>query len=167
MPETVSLGQGKTMTIDINELNNFIVRAKAATYVGDGEHVAPCRMGSHDLSFSDNDWTYHDSYFGGTDFIGEEVVYFKEKPVWAMNYYGRILRDDLLTAAEAGQMIKASLSRMYKENRFLGGFEHMQNDLTYVDTSEGSADHFHGRESIRRGTDLAYELVYHGGLIRE
>ncbi len=27
------------MTIDIKELNAFIVRAKASTYVGDGEHV--------------------------------------------------------------------------------------------------------------------------------
>jgi len=155
------------MIVDINELKAFIVRAKSATYVGDGEHTAPSRLGSHDLRFTDGKWTYHDSYFGGTDFIGEEVVYFDENPVWAMNYYGHILRDDLLTAAQAGQMIKASLSRMYKDGRFLGGFEYTENDLTYVDTSEGDADHFHGREFIRRGMDIAYELVYHGGLIRD
>ena len=155
------------MTVDVSELNTFIVRAKAATYVGDGEHVSSCRVGSHDLRFTDGKWTYLDSYFGGTDFIGEEVVYFDEKPVWAMNYYGRILRDDLLTGAQAGQMIKASLSRMYKQGRFLGGFEYTEDDLTYVDTSEGSADTFHGRESIQRGQDLAYELSYHGGLIRD
>ena len=155
------------MTVDINELNAFIVRAKAATYVGDGEHTTPCRVASHDLRFVDGKWTYLDSYFGGTDFIGEEVVYFEEKPVWAMNYYGRILRDDLLTGAQAGQMIKASLSRMYKQGRFLGGFEYTEDDLTYVDTSEGRVDTFHGREIIRRGPDLAYELSYHGGLIRD
>jgi uncharacterized protein DUF5680 len=153
--------------IDIAELNAFIVRAKASTYVGDGEHITPCRAGSHDLRFVDGKWAYLDSYFGGTDFIGEEVIYFDEKPVWAMNYYGHILRDDLLTGAQAGQMIKASLSRMYKEGRFLGGFEYAENDLTYVDASEGNADSFHGREFIRRGQDIAYELVYHGGLIRD
>jgi len=155
------------MSIDIDELNAFIVRAKAATYVGSGEHVEPCRLGSHDLRFTDGKWSYLDSYFGGTDFIGEEVVYFEEKPVWAMNYYGYILRNDLLTAAQAGQMIKASLSRMYREGRFLGGFEHTENDLTYVDTSEGNTDHFRGQEHIRRGREVAYELVYHGGLIKE
>ena len=155
------------MTIDLDELAAFIVRAKAATYVGNGEHTTPSRLASHDLRFSDGEWIYHDSYFGGSDFIGEEVVYFDGKPVWAMNYYGRILRDDLLTAAEAGQMIKVSLSRMYEEGRFLGGFEYTQNDLTYIDTSEGSAASFHGRESIRREQDIAYELVYHGGLIRD
>jgi len=155
------------MSADIDALNAFIVRAKAATYVGDGEHVAPCRSGSHDLRFSEGEWAYHDSYFGGTDFIGEEVVYLAEKPAWAMNYYGRILRDDLLTAAQAGQMIKASLSRMYRQGRFLGGFEHTENDLTYIDHSEGSVDCFHGREIIRRGQEVAYELLYHGGLIRD
>jgi hypothetical protein len=155
------------MTVDTDALNAFIVRAKAATYVGDGEHAPPCRTGSHDLRFTDGEWSYHDSYFGGADFIGEEVVYFAEKPVWAMNYYGRILRDDLLSAAEAGQMIKASLSRMYQEGRFLGGFEHTEDDLTYVDTSEGSAGSFHGREIIRRGQEVAYELLYHGGMIRD
>jgi hypothetical protein len=151
----------------LKELNSFIVRAKAATYVGNGEHVTPCRSGSHDLRFTDGEWEYLDSYFGGTDFIGEEVVYFAGKPVWAMNYYGRILRDDLLSGAQAGQMIKASLSRMYQEGRFLGGFEHTESDLTYIDTSEGNADSFRGREIIRREQEVAYELVYHGGLIRD
>ena len=167
MQEIVSLGQDRKMVIDLQELNAFIVRAKSATYVGDGEHVTPCRTGSHDLRFSDGEWNYLDSYFGGSDFIGEEVVYFAGKPVWAMNYYGRILRDDLLTAAQAGQMIKTSLSRMYKEGRFLGGFEYAENELTYVDLSEGSADCFHGRETIRCGPETAYELMYNGGLIRD
>lgn len=167
MRETVSLERGRTMTIDIHELNAFIVRAKAATYVGDGEQVTPCRLGSHDLRFKDGAWSYHDSYFGGADFIGEEVVYFEEKPVWAMNYYGRILRDDLLSGAQAGQMIKASLSRMYLEGRFLGGFEYTENDLTYIDSSEGNADSFRGLEIIQRGKEIAYELQYHGGLIRD
>jgi len=155
------------MTIDVDKLVTFIVHAKAATYVGDGEHTDPCRPGSHDLRFSDGDWAYLDSYFGGTDFIGEEIVYFEGKPVWAMNYYGRILRGELITAAQAGKMIKASLSQMYREGRFLGGFEHQENDLTYVDASEGNAEAFHGREFILCLQEVSYELVYHGGLIRD
>ena len=84
-----------------------------------------------------------------------------------MNYYGYVLRDDLLTGAQAGQMIKASLSGMYQEGRFLGGFQHKENDLTYVDASEGNTERFHGREIIRRQQELAYELLYHGGMIRD
>ena len=151
--------------MDNRSLHDFIVRAKAATYVGDGQPAPSCRPGSHDLKFIDGDWAYLDSYFGGRDFIGEEVVYYNGKPVWAMNYYGRILRADLITPSQAGQVIKASLSKMYLEGRFLGGFEHQHDGFFYTDTNEGDATSFRGREFITRLGETAYELFYHGGLI--
>ena len=150
-----------------SDLHSFIVRAKAATYVGAGAKIAPCRPGSHDLQFTDGDWTYLDSYFGGTDFIGQEAVWHAGQPIWAMNYYGAILKPDLISPAQAGEMIKASLSLMYKEGRFLGGFQHTQADFTYFDTSAGEPEHFTGREWIERDAVKAYELVYHGGLIKD
>jgi hypothetical protein len=156
------------MTINdefLSALNSFIVRAKSVSYVGDGQPAPSCRSGSHDLEFSDGDWFYLDSYFGGRDFIGEEVVYYNERPVWAMNYYGHILRPDLITPAQAGQVIKASLSKMYLEARFLGGFEYQHEGFTYTDTSEGEGTSFRGREFISRLEETAYELFYHGGLI--
>ena len=151
----------------VEQLNAFIVRAKAATYVGGGAKSASCRPGSHDLQFREGPFTYLDSYFGGSDFLGEEVVYVEGKPVWAMNYYGRILEPSLITAEKAGQMIQVSLSKMYAQGRFLGGFEHFAGGLTYVDTSEGDVTSFTGREWIDRAGRRVYELVYHGGLVKE
>jgi hypothetical protein len=151
----------------LKDLNRFIVKAKSVSYVGDGKPVPACRPGSHDLAFSDGDWSYLDSYFGGRDFIGEEVVFYRGKPVWAMNYYGRILRDDIITPAQAGQVIKASLSKMYREGRFLGGFEHEHEGFVYADASQGEVASFRGREYISRSGEMAYELFYHGGLIKE
>jgi hypothetical protein len=156
------------MENDFNQtLHDFIVRAKAATYVGSGAHSASSRPGSHDLHFAEGDWLYIDSYFGGTDFIGEEAVFQAGKAVWVMNYYGYILRPELISGVEAGQMIKASLSRMYKENRFLGGFRHTEGHITYTDTSAGDFTHFTGKEWIERDGVVAYELVYHGGLVKD
>ncbi len=80
----------------LDQHSTFIVRAKAAAYVGQGPKSLSYRPGSHDLQFHDGDFSYLDSYFGGTDFIGQEVVYFRGKPVWAMNYYGRILEPALI-----------------------------------------------------------------------
>ena len=153
--------------MDNRPLHDFIVRAKAATYVGDGQHVPSCRSGSHDLKFTDGNFSYLDSYFGGRDFIGEEVVYHDEKPAWAMNYYGHILNADLITPAQAGQVIKASLSKLYTEGRFLGGFEYHHDGFTYIDANEGDATSFRGRETISRAGETVYELYYHGGLILE
>lgn len=46
-------------------LEEFIVQAKSATYVGGGDKSAtPTRQGSHDLGYREGDWHYVDSYFG-------------------------------------------------------------------------------------------------------
>jgi hypothetical protein len=152
--------------LSLEQLEAFIVKAKAATYVGGGAKSPSCRPASHDLQFRNGDFAYLDSYFGGTDFIGQEVVYYQGRPVWAMNYYGRILRPDTIEAAEAGSIIQRSLSEMYKEERFLGGFEYDTGDGVYTDTSEGDVASFAGKEWITREGIVVYDLVYHGGLIK-
>jgi hypothetical protein len=150
----------------LERLNVFIVKAKAATYVGGGVRSPSCRPGSHDLEFHEGAFSYLDSYFGGTDFVGQEVVTYEDEPVWAMNYYGRILEPAMITAAEAGRIIQESLSKMYEEGRFLGGFEHDTGNGVYVDTSQGDVASFTGREWITRGGVKVYELIYHGGLVK-
>jgi len=70
------------MKIPLKPLEQFIIRAKQTTYVGDGKRILPYRLGSHDLQFVDGDWVYHDSYLGDSDFIGEEIVYYRLKAVW-------------------------------------------------------------------------------------
>lgn len=152
--------------IDLDKLHHFILTAKAASYVGDGEPAPSCRHASHDLAYQDGDYRYHDSYFGGADFIGEEVVYHQGNPVWGMNYYGKVLKLDRITPETVGRMIKDSLSLMYHEGRFLGGWSHAQADLTYQDASQGDLTHFSGHEWIEKDDEVVYDLVYHGGLIR-
>jgi len=149
------------------DLESFIVAAKRRTYVGSGTPAGPLRPGSHDLEFADGEFSYHDSYFGGTDFAGEEVVYWRGKPIWAETYFGHILEPDLLSAERAGQVIKSGLSAMYAEGRFLGGFQAVDGECAYRDASRGDATWFQGREWIDRGGTTAYELYYHGGLIRD
>ena len=83
-----------------------------------------------------------------------------------MNYFGYILQPDRITSAQAGHVIKVSLTRLYQEGRFLGGFEHAVDDLHYVDTNEGDFRLFHGKEWIERAGQIVYELRYHGGLVK-
>lgn len=152
--------------ISLPKLNQFIVQAKAATYVGNGQKAQPSRKNAHDLLFQTGNFLYRDSYFGGTDFIGQEVVYNRDEPIWAMNYYGRILEPEKITAAEAGQIIKQSLSKLYEAGRFLGGFTHTVGAFHYTDTSKGDLQSFTGKEWITRDEVMVYELVYHGGMIK-
>ena len=151
----------------LRALEQFIVSAKQRTYAGDGNKLLPYRLGSNDLQYAEGDWAYHDSYLGESNFIGQEIVYYQRRPVWGMNYYGVLLRPERLTAAQAGAMIKQSLLRLYQEGRFLGGFTYQAGALRYTDQSEGDARSFRGSEQITADDEVAYELVYHGGLLRK
>jgi len=152
--------------VKLADLEAFVVRAKSETYVGNGSPAESSRLGSHDLTFASEEWFYRDSYFGGTNFLGQETVWFRDEPVWAENYYGYILRPDLIDAARAGATVKAALSAMYQEHRFLGGFAWTGPYGRYQDHSSGDISHFRGREVIAVSGVEAYALEYCGGLIK-
>jgi hypothetical protein len=152
--------------LSLEQLEAFIVKAKAATYAGSGAPSESSRPGSIDLCFEEGDFSYRDSYLGGADFIGEEAVWFRGEPVWAMNYYGYILEPGRLSAEESGKVLKESLTALYREGRFLGGYRQQMALGLYVDTNEGDLTRFHGLEWTERGGERLYELRYHGGLIR-
>lgn len=147
-------------------LHAFIVESKASCYVGGGAKAEPSRQGSNDFVFEKAPYAYRDSYFGGTDFIGQEVVWENGRAVWAMNYYGHIHRDDLMTGADGGMVIRQALAAMYRQGRFLGGFCHEIGKYRYVDTNTGDYTGFAGEERIMVDGEAAYHLLYHGGLVR-
>jgi hypothetical protein len=147
-------------------LHPFLIRAKKSTYVAGGAKDPSSRPGSHDLSFRQGDWTYRDFYFGGTDFVGQETVWFKGEPVWSMIYYGYILRPDLIDGERAGQTIMAALSTEQSQGRLLDNFEWQGPHGHYAIKSGGTVEHFKGRETIHVNSELAYALDYMGGLIK-
>ncbi|UJW74487.1 DUF5680 domain-containing protein [Rhizobium sp. SL42] len=151
----------------MRELEQFIIEAKAACYAGGGSHArVPCRTRSHDILHERNEFRYMDSYFGGTDFLGQEVVWIDDEPVWAMNYYGRITEPMLLCSTRAGTIIKSALTALYREGRFLGGFSFQHADGEYIDESVGDHRGFRGIERILVNDRLAYQLDYQGGIIK-
>jgi hypothetical protein len=148
------------------ELLAFIVTAKSKTYIGSGEKVNSHRPNSFDMEHKDGVFSYLDSYYGSSNFIGEEIVYFMGRAIWGMNYYGKLLRDDMISAAGVGEVLKQSLSNLYTEGRFLGPYEFTTEDgFTYIDTNEGDFRYFTGKEYILKDGEKIYELTYHGGLL--
>ncbi len=147
-------------------LEEFILLAKKATYIGGGEPQSSSRTGSRDLGHTSGRWSYLDSYFGGTSFAGQETVWFDNQPCWAMNYFGRVLAPDLIDGTRAGRIIKAALSDMYiNKHRFLGGTTFQHADGFYVDISAGTVEAFTGHETISVDGVIAYELYYQGGCV--
>ena len=80
----------------MNNLEEFLIEAKKHTYANASvEKQISSRLNSNDYEYVKDNMIYHDTYFGGTRFIGEEVVYLDNKPYWAMNYYGVTLDENL------------------------------------------------------------------------
>jgi hypothetical protein len=149
----------------VDGLLAFIVEAKAAAYMGGKPGETSCRPGSRDIPYRRGEWSYLDSYFGGTDFLGQEVVWRDGAPVWAMNYYGRVLDGSAIDGSRAADVLRTTLPLMYAEGRFLGGFAHDVGPYRYVDASDGTHEQFTGAEQILSDGRAVYRLDYHGGLV--
>ena len=77
------------MNLNLTQLSDFLKKAKKNTYASEqATKVPPLRPGSKDYEFTECNLTYHDTYFGGRWFIGQEVVYENDIPIWGMGYNG-------------------------------------------------------------------------------
>lgn len=152
----------------MQELEDFLKEAKMQTYANASTiPVAPTRKSSHDYEYTRDNMTYHDTYFGTTNFIGEEVVYVDNKIFWAMNYYGNTL-DENLSEEVMDNALRPALMRVGEDGILpLRGPKTFQNgEYTYNFTVEGDLTYFKGMETIYKNDEKIFELICNGGLIK-
>lgn len=154
-------------SIEMDALAGFLRAANKRTYANkDVPQVQSSRPKSQDYEFKQNEFTYHDSFFGDRGFIGEEIVYKQEKPVWGANYFGFILVDEI-GEAEVYDFLRKALMQDYDDvipvrgpREFSGG------NWKYQFSVMGDLENFSGQEEISLRGQTIYRLVLHGGLIR-
>ena len=153
--------------VNLKELARFLVKAKKNTYAGDGEETVDID-GCKKLEFSEGDWHYRDVYAGFYYAPGKEIVFLKERPVWAMAYNGGMLEEyhnNLEFAKQTYAFLKEALKKV-EEQRPLRGPEHLkEEDFEYIDSSEGNIKSFKGTEKILYRGEIVYKQDYIGGLI--
>ena len=76
---------------DIDRLVEFRLEANVNTYAAYMNETDSTRLDSHDFTYSNGSYTYHDTYVGGEQFAGEEAIWYEGKSQYAMNYIGRVL----------------------------------------------------------------------------
>ena len=151
-------------------LRDFLIEAKKQTYANENiEKVTSTREGSHDYHYQNDEMTYHDTYFGGTKFMGEEVVYIdKETPIWGMNYYG-ITIDETLSEEAMDKALRPALMMVGEDTNVIpvrGPRNYQNGEYEYNFSVDGDLDYFEGRETIHKGKTKVYELKCHGGIIK-
>ena len=151
---------------------NFLIKAKKSTYANSTiEKSVSSRTGSSDYNYEEiidgSKYIYHDTYFGGTKFMGEEVIYCdSDKPIWGMNYYG-ITFDDTLGEEAMDSALRPALMKVEENDIPVRGPSKFENNgYIYTFNTTGTMESFDGIEQIYKNNKLIYELHCSGGLIK-
>ncbi len=154
--------------LPLDVLAQFLKEANKNTYANPAaKKAASTRPNSEDYHFERENLIYHDTYLGGRDFIGEEIVYQDQKPKWGMNYYGFIL-DDGLPEKELVVFLRTALMQEYGGViPVRGPKEFSENGWTYELAVDGDLARFRGQEEIFRDGKAVYRLFLHGGFVQE
>jgi hypothetical protein len=152
--------------VDTGALADFLVKAKNEGYAsGDQSRIRKLDDGGLDASFTEGQFTYRDRWYGETAFSGEEVVHFRGKAVWSMNFYGAVSKDAQVPA-EFAKFHKSALRRVTAASPFRGPLFHQEGDLVYINDVTGSIREFSGVERVLFRSREIFRLVYHGGLLQ-
>ena len=136
----------------------FLIKAKLNTYASQQNEIIK-EDGSRELTFQEGKYSYQDIYFGSNPFIGQEIVFEKNKPIWGMNYYGQA------KTIAVYQFLKEALRQVTEDLPFRGPEEFSREDWQYKNQVEGDLNFFKGKEQIFHQGKLVYELEYSGGKI--
>jgi len=152
--------------IDQKELAEFLNEANKSTYANkDAPKASSSRLKSEDYHFEKDNLIYHDTYFGSRDFMGEEIVYKDNEPVWGLNYYGYIL-SVATNEKELYGFLRQALMQEYSDIiPVRGPVNYQKDDWEYNNSADGKLDRFTGTEEIYRAGVLVYRCNYHGGFI--
>lgn len=142
-------------------LVEFLLRAKRATCAGKGAESPASRPGSHDLQYAEGDLLYIDTYLGGEKFAGEEALWVSLRPVWSMNYAGRVTGGPF-----SGDFLKEALLRVPESAPFRGPETYARDGYVYRCEYIGDAEWFQGKETISLGGKEIYVCFFHGGAVR-
>ncbi len=140
---------------------DFLINAKKRTYAGKGPESKSIRPCSHDLEYREGELLYIDTFYGGEAFSGEEVVWVKNTPVYAMNYCGRVIGDNF-----SGDFLKTALLSVPRDMPYRGPSIFEEQGFVYQCKASGNMAWFQGYEDICYENSRIYECYFHGGIIR-
>ena len=147
------------------QLVEFIVEASRNTYANPDAKTleTPYRPGCDEYLYEAEDWKYFDSYAWKNDGGGEEIVYFKNTPIWMMNYYG------FLVGTQDSKAVYAFLHEALRERHPVlpvRGDSYTRDAFRYeIEFQKDTIENLLGVERIYQNDSLVYECYVHGGFV--
>jgi len=142
----------------------FLVESNAAGYAGGDERLWSSESdGSTTIRFSRELWSSHDNFFGGEPYGGRTVVFFNDRPVWMMVYYGWVAEQ--ADPDQTYRVLRKALMHMPGDAPYRGPERYGEGALIYSNKWDGAIQRFSGDEEIHEGERLVYRATYLGGLV--
>lgn len=152
------------MDFTLNEIEGFILKAQAPHALGTAKVTKGEEDSAWTITETDGDWRMVDKWFGGQPYGGQEVIYFRDKAVWIMVYYGRVY-DTELSANDVYDFLRKALQFPPKGMPYRGPTKYADGNLTYKNEVSGAVNKYSGVEKILENDTEIYSAVYYGGLI--
>lgn len=146
---------------NLERLIEFRLEANINTYAAYANEAEPTRLDSHDFTYRNGSYTYHDTYVGGAQFAGEEAIWYQGKAQYAMNYAGRVIGQQF-----SGDFLKEALRNADRKMPYRGPEYYQSGEYTYKCSIVGDFTWFQGYEEIYCNNEKVYECYIHGGLIK-
>lgn len=151
----------ETHNRDIEQLIAFRLEANVNTYAGYQNETDATRLDSHDFSYSNGAYTYHDTYVGGEQFAGEEAIWYDGTAQYAMNYMGRVMGQQF-----SGDFLKEALRNADVNMPYRGPEYYQSGEYVYKCNVVGDFSWFQGYEEIDWRNQKVYECYFHGGILK-
>ena len=147
----------------------FLVAAHQHGYAGQSDEasVTPLLPGSSQLEYRDGRFIARDIYVGSVSFVGQEIIYYGEEPMWAMCYVGGIV-DAARPSADADRLyafLRSALRAVTLAHPYRGPAVFRQGELVYLNVASGDIESFQGVERIIDAEHEVYRLHYAGGVV--
>lgn len=152
---------------------HFLLQAKHHTYASQSADAAvtPLLPGSQQLEYRDGNFFYRDIYVGRVGmayFVGQEIVYHQDQPLWSMSYAGGVTPtlSDRNEIRSIYAFLRMALRQVSIEHPYRGALLLRDTPYMYTNQSQGTRAEFWGHELITRDDLQVYQLHYSGGFLR-
>jgi|SRR3989344_2200108 len=153
------------INICLDEFLLFIVNAKKNGYAAHRERASSSRLASKDYEYREKDFCYRDSYFGSLYDLGQEIIWYREIPIWGMSYYGGMKPEWRSISEEIFIFLRDALANVEPSLPFRGPSQFSHRNLKYINNVTGNIEMFMGDELILSDDIIVYNKIYHGGII--
>lgn len=151
--------------MNTESLRQFLLYCGKEGYASLGDAGATIESDqSTSITLEQGAWKFHDNYFGGEPYGGREVVFYKEKPVWIMTYYGQV-KESIEDLKPLYTFLRKALVLVPGEAPYRGPSEYRDGEWKYVNKWEGTLDNFSGEERIYKEGAQTYFAKYIGGFV--